>query len=178
MQLQTKVIQGSTDGPHLLITGGVHGDVAATDDHYLLAHVDLKTLIDVDEELDRPDHSVRFVPGDVQTAPWVAPIARNRASCSKYATTPGASSAASRGRVIPHILILVLVISVAFTRLSGLRERKDQTTAGGRYGIFIRIFHARQVQARGRRRDTAHGPVPGSEPVGDAVSVSTASAVV
>ena len=57
----------------LLVGGGpqrgagcIHGDVAAADDDDLLAHVDVETLVGVDEELERPEHAVGIVARDVE----------------------------------------------------------------------------------------------------------------
>ncbi len=46
--------------------GGVHGHITAADHHHPVPHIDVKALVDVDEELDGPQHAVRLVSFDVQ----------------------------------------------------------------------------------------------------------------
>ena len=48
--------------------GGIEGDVAAADDHDPLAEVGAEALVDVEEELDRAQHAVELVAGEVEVA--------------------------------------------------------------------------------------------------------------
>ena len=73
--------RGSGRGRAQRGAGGVERDVAAADDDDPLAELDAEALVDVEEELDRAQHAVEVVAGQVEVAAHArCPTARNSAS--------------------------------------------------------------------------------------------------